>query len=163
MLDFLDLVGLLGMIFLRFGIPLILVAGAGYFLKRVDARWEAEARAAQAAEEGEQSGIAPEAPARPAQPARPVQRRAPAPGPLPTFVPPPAGKSVPIQTAIQPGMMMAASQHCWDVKGCSEEAKASCAAPANPGVPCWQARLDAEGRIPEACVECDIFQRYPTM
>jgi hypothetical protein len=59
--------------------------------------------------------------------------------------------------------MMAASQHCWDVKGCSEAAKASCAAPTNPGVPCWQARLDAAGKIPEECVECDIFQRYPSM
>jgi hypothetical protein len=163
MLDFLDLVGLLGMIFLRFGIPIILMAGAAYFLKRMDARWEAEARAAQAVEEAEQPGVAPEAPTRPAQPAPVRQRRAPAPGPLPTFVPPPVDKSVPIQAAIQPGMMMAASQHCWDVKGCSEEAKASCAAPANPGVPCWQARLAADGKIPDECVECDIFQRYPTM
>ena len=160
MLDFLDLIGLLGMVFLRFGIPVILMAGAAYFLKRLDARWEAELRATQSAEEGEQPAIAPEAPARPA---RPAQRRAPAPGPLPTFVPPPAGKSVPLQQGAQPGMMMAATEHCWDIKGCSDAAKASCAAPANPGVPCWQARLDAEGKIPEACVECDIFQRYPTM
>jgi len=154
MLDFLDIVGLTVMVLLRFGVPLALMAGAAYFLKRLDARWEAEARASQAVEAAEQPAIAPQAPARPAQ------RRAPAPGPLPTFIPPPVDKSVPLQ----PGMMMAASaQHCWDQKGCTEDAKASCAAPANPGVPCWQAHLDAEGKIPEQCVECDVFQRYPTM
>ncbi len=160
MLDFLDVVGLVVMVLLRFGVPLALMAGAAYFLKRLDARWEAEARAAQSAEAAEQPAIALEAPALPVQPARPAQRRAPAPGPLPTFIPPPAAKSIPLQ----PGMMMAATaQHCWDEKGCTEEAMASCAVPANPGVPCWQAHLDAEGKIPEQCVECDVFQRYPTM
>jgi hypothetical protein len=143
------------MFFLRFGIPIILMAGAAYFLKRLDARWEAEAQASRALEQAEQPGIAPQAPALPVRPTR----RAPAPGPLPNFIPLPADRSVPLQ----PGMMMAAAQPCWDVKGCSDNAKASCAAPANPAVPCWQARLDAEGKIPEQCVECDIFQRYPTM
>jgi hypothetical protein len=154
MLDFLDIVGLTVMILLRFGIPLALVAVAAHFLKRLDARWEAEAQASQATEAAEQPAVAPQAPARPAQ------RRAPAPDPLATFILPPAGKSIPLQ----PGMMMApAAQHCWDEKGCSETAKASCAAPAKPGLPCWQARLSAEGKIPEECVECDIFQHYPTM
>jgi hypothetical protein len=49
------------------------------------------------------------------------------------------------------------------VKGCNDTSKAQCAAPQHPDKPCWQARFDAEGAIPEDCVGCDIFQRYPMM
>jgi hypothetical protein len=162
MLGFMDLMTVIGLVLLRFGVPLAIVAVAGYFLKQLDARWEAELGASAEAEarEAEQPAIAPALPARPTAPAQ--RRREPAPGPLPTFVPPPA-ISPSRQQGLQPGMAMAPAQPCWDVKGCTEEAKASCAAPQHPGTPCWQARLDAEGKIPETCVECDVFQRYPTM
>ena len=157
MLDFLDILGLTVMILLRFGIPVAVLAVAAHFLKRLDARWEAEARdSAEAAKTAEQ----PTATERPVAPVRPASRRAPAPGPLPTFIPPPPAKPVYQQ---QPGLTLGAAQPCWDSKGCSEEKKATCAAPAHPDVPCWQARLDAEGKIPDGCVECDVFQRYPLM
>jgi len=156
MLDFLDIAGLLGMILLRFGIPVAVLAIAGYFLKRLDARWEAEARASveeQPAVSAEvQPAVVPAVTAR-----RP---RAPAPGPLPTFIPPPPARP---PVSVQPGITMAAARPCWEEKGCSDEMKATCAAPAHRDKPCWQARLDAEGKIPEQCVECDIFQTYPLM
>ena len=156
MLDFLDIVGLTVMVLLRFGVPLALMAGAAYFLKRLDARWEAEARVASRRGCRGRRATGDRAPG--ARSPRTAPPRGPR--PIPTFIPPPVDNSI----RLQPGMMMAASaQHCWDEKGCTEEAKASCAAPANPGVPCWQAHLDAAGKIPEQCVECDVFQRYPTM
>jgi len=106
MLDFLDILGLMVMVLLRFGIPLGVMAVAAYFLKRLDARWEAEARASEeAARAAEQPAATqqPAVPARPAQPAATRQRRAPAPGPLPTFVPPPPARPI----YQQPGLMMA--------------------------------------------------------
>ena len=48
MIDFTDMLVFAGMLFLRFGVPLLVVIGIGYLLKRLDRRWEAEAWAEQA-------------------------------------------------------------------------------------------------------------------
>jgi hypothetical protein len=154
----LDLLVVVGMAFLRIGVPLLVIAGLGYLLKRLDAKWEAEARAYTAKQAVEAPAIQPTAPKPAVRPVAPV--RAPQPGPaLPFVIPPAAAK----EQRIQPGMMAQSAQHCWDVKGCSEASKAQCAAFKQPDKPCWQARFDAEGHIPEDCVNCDIFQRYPAM
>ena len=159
MINFTDMLVFTGMLFLRFGVPLLVVIGIGFLLKRLDRRWEAEAWAeqakAQAAEvPAEQPGIPAPAP-RPAVPAR-----TPVPAPVLPFIPPPVRET----PRPQPGMTMArAVQPCYDAKGCSDTSKAQCAAPQHPEKPCWQARFDAEGAIPEDCVGCDIFQRYPMM
>ena len=157
MIDFTDMLVFAGMVFLRFGVPLLVVIGIGYLLKRLDRRWEAEAwaeqRKAQAAE------VPAEQPSVPA-PQPTVPARKPVPAPVLPFILPPVRET----PRPQPGMTAArAAQTCYDVKGCTDSSKAQCAAPQHPEKPCWQARFDAEGAIPEDCVGCDIFQRYPMM
>jgi hypothetical protein len=159
MIDFTDMLVLAGMFFLRFGVPVAVVIGIGYLLKRLDRRWEAEAwaeqqKAKEAETPAEQPGVPVPAP-RPAVPAR-----TPVPAPALPFIPPPARET----PWTQPGLTVAkAAQPCYDVKGCDDAKKAQCAAPQHPEKPCWQARFDAEGAIPEDCVGCDIFHRYPMM
>lgn len=160
MLSFVDLLAVVGFFALRIGVPLLVMAGIVYLLKRLDRRWEAEARAMQ-----ERAQPAARPAVRPAvQPGRPRPAtvvRVPASQPPLPWVPPPATGQRPTQ---QPGLMAAAApQPCWTAKGCSESLLAQCAAPQHPELPCWQARFDAEGAIPEECVKCDVFQRYPMM
>jgi len=158
MMDILDVLVFAGMILLRFGVPLLIVLGVGYLLKRLDRRWEREAweeqRKARGAEApAEQQPGVPVPGKRPAAPVR-------APGPVMPFIPPQVRET----PRPQPGLVAPhVAQRCWDVKGCSEADRAKCPAPQNPQKPCWQARFDAEGHIPEDCVNCDIFQRYPLM
>jgi len=160
-----DLLTVVGFFALRIGVPLLLTAGAVYLLKRLDRKWEAEARAIQAqvqpAEQpAQRPAVQPNAP-RPAT----VVRVPKTPQPVLPWVPPPAMERQPGQRpGQQPGLMAAsASQPCWKTKGCSDSQRASCAAGQHPELPCWQARFDAEGAIPEDCVKCDVFQRYPMM
>jgi hypothetical protein len=164
MIDFVDMAVVAGMMFLRIGVPLLIVLAIGYGLKRLDRRWEAEARAREAKMASEQPGIRPQVPApQPTVPARRPGKQPVTPQPLP-FVPPAAlnkESQRPVMYA-QAGMS-AAGKHCWDEKGCSDNKKQTCAAATHPEQPCWQARFNAEGHIPEECVHCDIFQRYPSM
>ena len=152
MMNFTDILVLIGMFALRIGVPVAIMAGAVYMLKRLDRRWEAEARAEQ------EKRAVREAVQRPAVPQPAPSRRVPAPAPLP-FIPPPA-----LPTTQQPGLRMAElAQPCYDVWKCTEENKAKCAAAQHPEKPCWQARFEAEGQVPGECVHCKIFERYPLM
>lgn len=154
MLTFMDLLAVIGFFALRIGVPLLATAGLVYLLKRLDRRWEAEARAMQPrVQPTAQPGVAPRRGATVRVPTSPQPA-------LPWAPPPPMGR-VP---APQPGLMAApAPQPCWATKGCSDAKRANCAAPQHPELPCWQARFDAEGAIPEDCIQCDAFQRYPMM
>lgn len=149
MINFADIVVIIGLFMLRIGVPLAIMVGLVYFLKRLDRRWEAEARAEQAIAKPAQqpAGLAsPQtATARPAIAEIPVSK-----------LPLSAG------LATQPGLIpVAKGQPCWDTKGCAETNYKECPAYLHPDQPCWQARLQAEGKIPEACPSCEIFQQYP--
>lgn len=158
MLNFTDIIVFAGMFLLRFGLPLAVTVGLVYVLKRLDRRWEEEARAYQATQKAAEKAAEQPAP-RPVERPAPV-KRTPTPEPKLPFIPPPARET----PRPQPGLVAGqAAEHCWDTKGCSESAKAQCAAPKHPELPCWQARFDAEGQIPEDCVNCDTFQRFPLM
>jgi len=161
MIDFTDMLVLGGLFFLRFGVPLLILVGIGYLLKRLDRRWEAEAWAEQRkAQAAEVPAEQPSVPAPTQRPSVPARRPVPAPAPALPFIPPLVRET----PRPQPGLTVSrAAQPCSDVKGCSDTRKAQCAAPQHPEKPCWQARFDAEGAIPEDCVGCDIFQRYPMM
>ncbi len=167
MISFSDILAVIGLFVLRIGVPIAVVAGLAYALKRLDKRWQAEAE--------EQLTAQPPA-VRPAtQPAKqPVKQPA-------VSVPAAAaaakaaaaerervrvdkaGRPLPFDpTSLQPGLVARAEgRACWDVKGCAKSAYEQCAAYANPTQACWQARLEAEGKIPDACPSCEIFQRYP--
>lgn len=160
MLDFVDIAVVAGMMFLRIGVPVLVVLAIGYGLKRLDRRWEAEARAHQAKTAAEQPAVpAPQ----PTVPARRPGKQPATPQPLP-FVPPAAmNKETQRPVLYAQAGLTASGKPCWDEKHCSESKRQACAASSHPDQPCWQARFNAEGHIPEECVHCDIFQRYPSM
>lgn len=160
--NFIDFLIFLGMVFLRFGVPLLIVLGIGYLLKRLDRRWEAEAREYAARQAAQQPQVQPKAPRPVERPAVPVRTPAEMPQ-MPFIVPPPVAIRDSQLPLPQPGLVATPPQACWDAQKCPADKKAQCAAPQHPEQPCWQARFDAEGHVPEECVNCDIFQRYPMM
>lgn len=47
---------------------------------------------------------------------------------------------------------------CWILRNCDEAAQADCPARKQPGIPCWLARLRADGSLPEGCKDCEIYE-----
>jgi hypothetical protein len=112
-----DAVGtMVGLFLVRLALPLAVTLGLAWWLRRVDARWQAEARAAYIAEQWGRSD------------APPLVAQAQAP-----------------------------TAHCWAVRGCSEEQRAACMAYGQPTLPCWLVRLRREGKLPRACLKCELF------
>jgi hypothetical protein len=150
MINFADILVVIGLFVLRIGVPVAIMAALVYSLKRLDQRWEAEARAQQAAEQPARQ-VAKTQPAT----AQPVARPARVDAPVAQMPFDPTRRT---QAGLLP---MGENQHCWDVKACAETNYEKCAAYQHPDQPCWQARLQAEGKIPESCPSCEIFQNYP--
>jgi hypothetical protein len=48
-------------------------------------------------------------------------------------------------------------QPCWELKACSQAVREKCPAYKRPDVPCWLVRRRAEGRLPAACYDCELF------
>ena len=76
MFDLTDIAVFIGMLLLRVGVPALIIVAVGYGLKRLDRRWEAEARQYQAKVASEQPAVQPEVPA--PQPAVPAPAASPA-------------------------------------------------------------------------------------
>lgn len=57
-----------------------------------------------------------------------------------------------VEVALRP-----VEQPCWVLKNCPEEMYTHCAAYQNTGTPCWLARSQADGMLPNACVTCTLF------
>ena len=90
MFDLTDIAVFIGMVFLRVGVPGLIIVGAGYLLKRLDRRWEAEAHEYQAKMAAEQPAVSrkrlqPSA----CPPGRRPGKQPVTPQPLP-FIPPPS-------------------------------------------------------------------------
>lgn len=49
-------------------------------------------------------------------------------------------------------------QPCWLFRNCPEERRLGCPAYSDQRLPCWLARLRAEGRLPALCPDCDLFR-----
>ncbi|UCG25875.1 MAG: hypothetical protein JSW55_07775 [Chloroflexota bacterium] len=63
------------------------------------------------------------------------------------------------QPAPAPGMRLPTiTVPCWILRNCDEAAQADCPARKQPGIPCWLARLSAEGRLPDGCPDCPIYE-----
>lgn len=145
-----DIFAVLGMFFLRLGVPLLLVIGVGYLLRRLDARWEAEARehanAALPAKAAQRpgTGLPAQSPIQPGQ--RPLPAGWPQPQRLPAFA-----------SGAPASVIDTFGQPCWALNGCSETGRQQCPAYQQPGSPCWLARFQAEGKLPEACPQCPIY------
>lgn len=138
-----------GMFVLRIGVPLALIVLLGYLLKRLDRRWEKEARADQAKARPAEKAIE--------QPARVISGRGSGkdiPGPQMPFDP--LRQRLP-----EPGLAAGPARPCWEVHGCSQAQLSGCPAHQHPDQPCWQARFGTEQPIPDTCVNCEMFQRHP--
>jgi hypothetical protein len=137
MVGFTDVFVVIGMFALRFGVPLAITGGLVYLLKRLDRRWAEEAWA------GVEEQVA-EQPVASVRPQRSLEMDRP-------FVPQPMaaqGKDV-------VGPQMPSMQPCWEMNECSEAARSKCPAFLHPDQPCWKARFEAEGHMPEGCSDCE--------
>lgn len=47
---------------------------------------------------------------------------------------------------------------CWESKNCTPEQRALCPAARRRGVPCWLTMQLVEGRLPERCLDCQVFK-----
>ncbi len=52
----------------------------------------------------------------------------------------------------------AAQTACWKLRDCPEARRSGCAGCQEPGLPCWMARLRADGRLPNTCYGCALFR-----
>ncbi len=123
---------------LRLGIPVLVTVAIAYGLRRLDAKWQAEAEAEAKAQA---KVVAPPAPQSQAYPERQWRRQRHQHTGAPAF-----------------RVAMAGGQPCWSIKGCNDSMRANCAAFHQPNMPCWSARLNAEGRLPAGCKDCKLYQ-----
>lgn len=52
---------------------------------------------------------------------------------------------------------MPSPQACWDLKGCSQEAREKCPAYLSPETPCWEIQR-VEGKIADNCLGCEVLK-----
>lgn len=71
---------------------------------------------------------------------------------LPQSIPLPGAVSASVTTPA-PSISIA----CWLLRNCDEAQRAKCAAYRRQGIPCWQARLIEEGKLPDACPTCPRY------
>ncbi|MFN8465317.1 MAG: hypothetical protein U0X20_07180 [Caldilineaceae bacterium] len=55
----------------------------------------------------------------------------------------------------------AATTPCWQLRNCSDASRDGCDACKEPGLPCWMAKLRADGRLPGPCYGCALFRLRP--
>ena len=126
-----EILTIISLFVLRLGVPLAITLVIAYLLRRLDARWEKEARLEQeiggmtrkVVKQKETSISLP---------------RSPLPEPLP----------VAFDSYGKP---------CWEIKDCDPINMEHCPAHKDPSVPCWQARREEEGKIPLECYHCELF------
>jgi hypothetical protein len=61
-----------------------------------------------------------------------------------------------IRTAQEQRAASATAKPCWEIKNCSAEARAACAAAQQPDIPCWLSRQIAGQPLPEGCAACQV-------
>jgi len=122
---------IIGLFVLRLGVPALIILAISYFLRRLDDRWEAEARSEQEAG-GATRQVAGQERNAVSLPHSPLSE------PLPT-----AFDSV--------------GKPCWQIQDCDSIAVEGCPAHQDPNLLCWQARREAEGKIPLECYHCERF------
>jgi hypothetical protein len=116
-----EVVAVASLLLVRLGIPLAVMVFITWSLRRLDARWQAEAAARQATAEVTAGRVPP------------VAYKAP----------------------------QAVATPCWQLRNCSEATRARCAAAKDTVLPCWMARLRADGRLPGPCYSCALFRLRP--
>ena len=71
-------------------------------------------------------------------------------------------EGVDIEPALKPAFGLSlpvVTLPCWITKKCDPAKRDACPAHKQPGMPCWLARLRAEGMMPADCPDCPIYAR----
>ena len=50
---------------------------------------------------------------------------------------------------------------CWEIRQCSPERQATCPVYGRTDMPCWQIMREVKGRLPEPCLDCEVFRNAP--
>ena len=50
---------------------------------------------------------------------------------------------------------------CWSIIGCDPELREDCPGFKQQMIPCWLARTQAEGALPDKCVTCPLYKETP--
>ncbi|MCO6450897.1 MAG: hypothetical protein J5I90_08950 [Caldilineales bacterium] len=129
-MSFVDFLVIIGMFLIRIGIPIMITIAVAVVLRRLDAKWEVELRQQAAADPQPQ-------PEKPVRPSVGIQY----PQPLPATL-----------TAID-----IFGKPCWDIHDCQPAQKATCPAVAQPESPCWLAKFQSMGKMPDQCYNCGIY------
>jgi len=61
-----------------------------------------------------------------------------------------------VRTAQERTAVSASQPPCWEIKNCSAELRAECAAYKQADVPCWLSRQIAGQPLPEGCATCQV-------
>jgi len=111
------------LVVLRLGVPITVTAVIVWGLRRLDARWQAEAEA-QRTSRAVTAGL------------------------------------VSSSVTASP---LAAARSCWEHHNCPPEKRQHCAGCALTDLPCWMARLRADGKLPARCYGCALFRTRPAV
>lgn len=52
---------------------------------------------------------------------------------------------------------------CWETRECPPERRDVCPVYSQPDVPCWQIFRNDQGRLREACLDCEVFREAPVL
>lgn len=118
---YVEMMALIALFILRLGAPIAITAAIVWGLRRLDARWQAEAEAQRVSRAVAKGLVPPEAVTSP----------------------------------------MMAEGPCWKHNNCPPEKQSHCAACALTDIPCWMARLRADGKLPARCYGCVLFRTRP--
>lgn len=113
-----ETVSMFALFALRLGVPVAITVFVTWGLRRLDARWQADADArlsSQAVADGRYLPGALKAP-------------------------------------------LATQKPCWEYRACTDAQRSCCAAARDTSLPCWMARLRADGRLPGGCYGCLLFR-----
>ncbi len=58
-----------------------------------------------------------------------------------------------------PGVALATP--CWQIRQCTPERRAACAAYRQSQVPCWQVFRSSSGQLRESCLDCVVLRSAP--
>jgi hypothetical protein len=124
-----SILGVVGLFILRLGVPLAITLAIGYWLRRLDAKWQAEA--AQERDRLARFQLEDQSP--------------------PSFEPQPK-----LENLVVEGFRVT-DQPCWVFKDCPESMRLNCPAYQHPYLLCWMARRHATGQVPVDCYQCALF------
>ena len=66
-------------------------------------------------------------------------------------------------TAVATNIIAQNGDRCWSIMKCDPELRKDCPGFKQQMIPCWLAKTQAEGALPEGCVTCPLYQANPSV